>query len=764
MILEQLKVLDVQRVGNTDEGIKAGIDESSLPFVFELVSKQLYSNPIGSMIRELTSNCFDSHIEAGVDDPVIINRGFDAEEGYYIEFKDVGVGISPDRITSIYMNYFSSTKRESNNQIGAFGIGSKTPLAYTDLFYIVTIFDGVKYEYVFHRGEEKPTLELLSTEEGITEHNGTTIKVYMAKSDLYKFEDELKFQLAYFDNVWITGWSISNNYDIYEGKHFKFRSDISQRSTNIHICVGKVRYPIDLNTVRIPTDYQRIPIAVKFEIGELRITPSRETLRYDPEGIKLIQDRVNLAIAEILELFNKQNPEAETLEQYITAVRNDNPRIVFDSEKGHELYIWANSGLSKNYKFKPLSGIKIKKTPKELFFMWEAIGNINYEGVYKENNYVSKVDNVTIAGGKYVILNKEDRQSKYTNIFIQESMGSITLIRRKEIDYNEVAVKLGLKDSKEIGKAKVIMEYLRITSQIVRERGRKYSECRPTEEWIEAYKKSVKESSIAWQRKMQNKIFVRDIARGGRGIDITVGEVCNRTGILVYGFKEDKSLLEHIYNTVSLKSNMKEGKRRKKNRGFYSIAQSFAVLQIAQAVEKSIVGAKKTIYCKDFLNTRFVKKLETLQYLYEEIQGLGIISKDFRDFFIKDFSEEFYKLEFSVKGFSYHNYSIPRKGIYIEEMLIPLRKFKENFLYPLPPLVKYIDSFRSLADDTIAKKQILAYLKPYKIRLRNNLYLKDKKQLECEAGIRSILAFIKNPVVKNNLLTYNLKQTENDKD
>ncbi len=32
MILEQLKVLDVQRVGNLDDGITAGISEESLPF------------------------------------------------------------------------------------------------------------------------------------------------------------------------------------------------------------------------------------------------------------------------------------------------------------------------------------------------------------------------------------------------------------------------------------------------------------------------------------------------------------------------------------------------------------------------------------------------------------------------------------------------------------------------------------------------------------------------------------------------------------
>src|SRR5580765_3154758 len=74
MILEKLKTLEIESIGDTEDGIAAGIAEESLPFVFEFMSTQLYSNPIGSLIREITSNCFDSHVEAGVEDPVIISR------------------------------------------------------------------------------------------------------------------------------------------------------------------------------------------------------------------------------------------------------------------------------------------------------------------------------------------------------------------------------------------------------------------------------------------------------------------------------------------------------------------------------------------------------------------------------------------------------------------------------------------------------------------------------------------------------------------
>ncbi len=106
--------------GDDFGGLDASIDKDNLGFLFDIVSKQMYRRPINSIVREITSNCFDSHIEAKVDDPVIIK--FDEDEaGDYISFIDVGVGMSPDRMEKVYSKYFSSSKRESNEFIGMFG-------------------------------------------------------------------------------------------------------------------------------------------------------------------------------------------------------------------------------------------------------------------------------------------------------------------------------------------------------------------------------------------------------------------------------------------------------------------------------------------------------------------------------------------------------------------------------------------------------------------------------------------------------------------
>lgn len=112
---------------NTDfQGIDFGLEsmdsEISTKKMFKMwdMYQNPYKNNIGSIVREITSNCFDAHAEIGVTDAVRIKFGRD-DSGAYISFIDVGVGISPTRMKDVYRNYLESTKEDSNDFIGAFG-------------------------------------------------------------------------------------------------------------------------------------------------------------------------------------------------------------------------------------------------------------------------------------------------------------------------------------------------------------------------------------------------------------------------------------------------------------------------------------------------------------------------------------------------------------------------------------------------------------------------------------------------------------------
>ena len=99
--------------------------------------------------------------------------------------------MSVNTMRNIYFNYLDSTKEDSDEIIGGFGIGSKVALAYTHTFYIDTIYDGILYHYIFSKQANGiPAGELLYTEE-TTECNGTTVKVPIKSDDFYNFKNAI---------------------------------------------------------------------------------------------------------------------------------------------------------------------------------------------------------------------------------------------------------------------------------------------------------------------------------------------------------------------------------------------------------------------------------------------------------------------------------------------------------------------------------------------------------------------------------------------
>lgn len=385
-----MKAFDAKAIEiNNDDGfdsVDASIDESNIGMMFSITSKQMYRDPIGSIIREITSNCFDSHIEAGVDDAVVIK--FDSDEtGEFISFIDVGIGISPERFSKTYSKWFSSTKRDSDNQIGFFGLGSKSPFAYKDDFFLLnTVYNGIKYEYVISQGENKPKLFKVNEYE-TDERNGSEVRIYFNRpSDKRLFQDKIKEQLLYFDNVYVDGVSYNNTYTIYEGETFKHRSDVG--NSYMHLCIGKVTYPIDYNQLgfaHIP-----IPVALKFNIGDLPITPERESVRY----VEFTKDGKNLhtttVIKEKIEAFTKEIREKAAsikveVETFVEYDKQKGGRVVLelDDAKKHILDVTHTTGTVEPI-FVPFKG-------KEFFY--KIYNPFQFYSIHRRKSSYGKLNN-----------------------------------------------------------------------------------------------------------------------------------------------------------------------------------------------------------------------------------------------------------------------------------------------------------------------------------------------------------------------------------
>ena len=329
---------------------KAKITEKNTPYIFSLLSK-IYKNREGSIVREVTSNCFDAHVKlalqlqneaeklllAGGDleevdrllnladekrnQPVFVRHFRDEDAQDYIEFVDNGTGISIDLMDNVFMSYGESDKRDSDEFIGAFGLGSKSPFSYSDHFYVITRTGGIKYTYLLYETPAGPEYDILAEEE-TEEPSGTVIRVPFPLEDFKMWEQQLISQLRYFRNVFILGFeNVSNEYVIHDFETFQLRDDIFSKNPNaaLHIVIGDVYYPLDLTLLGkedLPERYG-LNVALKFQTGNLKVSPNREDLEYNEKTKSAVLKRLEEFKVEINNLIlNKNHFISKTIIDY----------------------------------------------------------------------------------------------------------------------------------------------------------------------------------------------------------------------------------------------------------------------------------------------------------------------------------------------------------------------------------------------------------------------------------------------------------------
>ena len=250
----QENVSTTEIVGEIQEN-KVGIDANNLDFIVSILSTNLYSDAIGSFLRETVSNAYDSHVEAGTDAPILLRLQKDEEGNCFCEIRDFGVGLSPERFNKIYRNIGSSTKRDSNEQIGGFGIGRFAALAYSESVNITSIYDGIKTEYLMYKdGNSIQISNIFSLP--TDEINGVTVKVNLKTDfDNGKFINSIFDQLSFFPNLHFECYDESaelrfNNQQIKETelyKTLKYTFPYSKLGRNFGILLGNVSYPTNVN-------------------------------------------------------------------------------------------------------------------------------------------------------------------------------------------------------------------------------------------------------------------------------------------------------------------------------------------------------------------------------------------------------------------------------------------------------------------------------------------------------------------------------------
>lgn len=260
---------------------------------FQILS-DLYSDKPLAIVRELGCNAADSMVMAGKgDQPFYVHLPNALEP--WLTIQDFGTGISHKNIYDIYSTYFESTKSNTNDQIGCLGLGSKSPFCYTDNFAVTSIVDGEKRIYnAYFNQNNTPTIALMSTEK-TTEGNGIAIQIPVKSDDFSTFNVAVKKAFRFFDvkpivEGGVVDWNIEA--PIFQGDGWASYEKFNYGEA--YAVMGGVTYQI--NTYHLEHKHRemlnRAGLVLKFKMGELDFTPSRESLSYDEATIKALNDKM----------------------------------------------------------------------------------------------------------------------------------------------------------------------------------------------------------------------------------------------------------------------------------------------------------------------------------------------------------------------------------------------------------------------------------------------------------------------------------------
>jgi hypothetical protein len=284
--------------------------------IMDILRRRMYPNPIKAICQEVMCNARDANREAGRgEEPIVVRIPTELAPTY--EVSDHGLGITPERMEGVFVLYGASTKRADNIQTGGFGLGAKTPFAYSDSFTIRTTSDesdGVRRTRLYSAYIDETQLgKLAEMSVAVTPDmpTGTTISVAVKPIDFRAFLTYSirasrwwthKPSILHAKVTWPnsspvvcgTDWFISNDGDS-------------------GVLVDEIEYPLNWDYTDKRNVFHYISLFIKCGAAEVSVNANREELDYNATTVEFLRTRIDGVIEEIKEKINKEVESAPNL-------------------------------------------------------------------------------------------------------------------------------------------------------------------------------------------------------------------------------------------------------------------------------------------------------------------------------------------------------------------------------------------------------------------------------------------------------------------
>lgn len=315
--------------------VNCTIDAEDMRYVASLLRNN-YSNTRLAVVREISANALDANLEAKSDRRIEVKLPTSMNPTFAV--RDFGGGLSEEDVFGLYSKYGKSTKRDSNNYIGAFGIGKFAPLSYGDNFTCVSYHGGQKSSYNVFVNEDDDTKIVQLHKEPSNEPSGLCIEVAVSEGDIGEFKTIVqKFFKFFSDEEMPKFLGVEDNFikdeeKILESKNAEWfvlqtKSDYYSRHES-QVIMGRVAYPLDRHSINVENFvddkhgrkasiinnilsmdgfYLRVPL------GSLKLHHSRESLEYNKTTQQKIVESLLRAVDEIQEIAKEKLADSEDL-------------------------------------------------------------------------------------------------------------------------------------------------------------------------------------------------------------------------------------------------------------------------------------------------------------------------------------------------------------------------------------------------------------------------------------------------------------------
>lgn len=305
-----------------DNMVSAGLTDSvSMTFssdvshLFSLMSKNLYRDPNLAAVREIITNAWDAHIDAGcADKPICIKT-----DGNTFTIQDFGKGLSKSEFLRLYGVVGESSKRKDNRLTGGMGIGKMAPLAALPYFSVRSHHGGIATTYHISGPTEEsggvPTItEMVSVPSDIT---GLEV---IFPAPLYQFLGNINsvINLGVIKAILIKENGEEEYIKTIPDADVVVTKDSLYYGSRVRLRYGNIVYPVHYSTFQeLGPDLASmlynldLRLIVLVEPGKATVTPNREELVFSDKFKDYLKDRFEEVYQRLIKNMRKlilENP------------------------------------------------------------------------------------------------------------------------------------------------------------------------------------------------------------------------------------------------------------------------------------------------------------------------------------------------------------------------------------------------------------------------------------------------------------------------